>query len=223
MASAPKNPFIFSIFLGIVLIAILLLDGVFKVPLYPKNHKPFYPTRSVPPEIVKAKKEIAEKELGTDSIGSQETDPIEKGEEPVPKPEDIAWDEKLAQYRDSIQETLITGKKRTDIIIRYYPHLPDGDHIYALRELGFYLHERPTDPNRTQMPSNALYYGDNVSLEDIQLVAITLINEGIPLKQIRLSRFHDSWKSDALEIGAEEGLDDQPVLSKSDIENFEKE
>ncbi len=123
---------------------------------------------------------------------------------------------------DSIKSALTEGKRRTDVILRYYPHLPDGKIVYSLSDLGFYLHERPTDVDQLNEPSNSLFYGDNVPLLDIQLVAYELIKRGATIRQIRMSRFHDDWKANSIEIGTEPDAKNLPVLSLEDIKNFKK-
>lgn len=131
--------------------------------------------------------------------------------------------EKMLQLRaDSIRSALADGKRRTDIILRYYPHQPDGKIVYSLSDLGFYLHERPTDIEQLDEPTNALFYGDNVALADIQMVAYELIKRGATIRQIKMSRFHDDWKANSIEIGAEPSAKNLPVLSLEDIKNFRK-
>lgn len=134
----------------------------------------------------------------------------------------VSFEEMLQFRADSIRSALGDGKRRTDVILRYYPHLPDGKIIYSLSDLGFYLHERPTDVDQLDEPTNALFYGDNVPLKDIQLVAYELIKRGATIRQIKMSRFHDDWKANSIEIGAELSAKDLPVLSIEDIKNFKK-
>ncbi|MDW3197230.1 MAG: hypothetical protein R8G66_32935 [Cytophagales bacterium] len=134
----------------------------------------------------------------------------------------ISFETMLQRRADSIRASLSDGKRRTDVILRYYPHLPDGKIVYSLSDLGFYLHERPTEINQLEQPTNALFYGDNVPLADIQMVAYELINRGVKIRQIKMSRFHDDWKANSIEIGSEPSAEQQSVLQLDDIQNFRK-
>lgn len=134
----------------------------------------------------------------------------------------VSFEATMQQRADSIRSSLSEGKRRTDVILRYYPHLPDGEVVYSLSDLGFYLHERPTDVNQLEKPTNALFYGDNVPLADIQMVAYELIKRGVKIRQIKMSRFHDDWKANSIEIGSEPGAEQLSVLQLGDIENFRK-
>ena len=128
----------------------------------------------------------------------------------------------MAQYKNDIVQTLENGKARTDVIVRYYRHAPDGNSAYALEKLGYYIHERPVDPRYADFQSNAIYYGDSVSLEDIQIVGYTLMNEGLPIKIIKSSKFGDTWKARSIEIGTDTTLVNQPTLDLAVLQNFVK-
>lgn len=133
-----------------------------------------------------------------------------------------SFEEVLQLRADSIRSSLATGKRRTDVIIRYYPHLPDEKIVESLSDLGFYLHQRPTEVNQLEEATNSLFYGDNVPLRDIQLVAYELIKRGAKIRQIKMSRFHDDWKANSIEIGADASAEKLSVLSLEDIQNFSK-
>ena len=63
--------------------------------------------------------------------------------------------------------------------------------------------------------------GEDVVLEDIQLVAYILLKQGVPLKQIVPSSYHSDWKPYAIEIGVDPLIDERPVLTYRKIRNFE--
>ncbi len=109
----------------------------------------------------------------------------------------------LSVYKRDIQDKLDKNKARQDIVIRYYHHEPDGNSAYALSKLGYYIHEREVDPEYANYQSNAIFYGDSVLLRDVQVVAYTLLKEGLPIKIIKPSKFHDSWKAHSIEIGTD--------------------
>ncbi len=128
----------------------------------------------------------------------------------------------LQNYKKSYLSDLGNGKARTDIVIRYYRHAPDGNSAYALESLGFYIHERPVDARYAEFQSNAIFYGDSVRLEDIKIVGYTLLKEGLPIKLIKPSKFSDSWKARSIEIGTDTTLLDEPTLSLSALQSLKK-
>lgn len=120
-------------------------------------------------------------------------------------------------YLSPILAGLPEGRSREDIVIRYYKHVNDGDKVFALRNLGYYLHQREAEDSEG-LGSNALIYGDDVDPRDIELVAYTLIKSGVPLKIIKKSAY--DWKFHSLEIGVDSLAQDNAVLSISDIQDF---
>ena len=133
---------------------------------------------------------------------------------------DDFFKELKTKYQTEVINRLAPGKPRTDIIIRYYKHPPDGDKVYALRDLGFYIHERPVEQDLTSYESNSIYYGDSVKRNDLMIVAYTLLSQGMPIKNIAKSIFHDGWKATAIEIGTDTAAIDQEVLSIDEIRNL---
>lgn len=101
-------------------------------------------------------------------------------------------------------------QSRTDVVIRYYKKSKDGDRIYSLRDLGFYIHERPAEDDFDRFASNAIFYGDSVKKEDLMVIAYHLMNTGVTIQSITLSKFHDAWKAHSVEIGT-----DTTALKKS--------
>ena len=65
-----------------------------------------------------------------------------------------------------------------------------------------------------------MYYGANVAVEDIQIVAYMLLSSGLPLKSIEPSSY--SWKANAIEIGTDPDILDDDNLTESDIRRFSK-
>lgn len=111
------------------------------------------------------------------------------------------------------------GQLREDVVIRYYRHDKDGDKIYSLRDLGYYIHEKEATET-AGLGSNVLYYGSEVAVEDIQIVAYTLLEVGLPLKSIQPTQF--KWKSTSLEVGTDTLLLNDATLTDAEIKNFNK-
>ena len=181
----------------------------------PEDTKTLTTEEAVPDEATTVEEEVDPGETETFDF----EDPTEGGEQLSTG----SFEEKLRQRVDSIRSILGEGRRRTDVILRYYPHLPDGEIVYSLSDLGFYLHERPTDTTLLKVPTNALYYGDNVPLADIQLVAYELIKRGVNIRLIKMSQFHDNWKANSIEIGTETDAEALAVLSLEDIWRLRKE
>lgn len=116
-------------------------------------------------------------------------------------------------------DNLPPGQLREDVVIRYYRHDQDGDKVFKLRDLGYYIHEKEATET-AGLGSNVLYYGQDVNVEDIQIVAYTLLDAGLPLKSIEPTQY--SWKSNAIEIGTDTLLLDNSTISDADIKDFNK-
>lgn len=196
-----------------------ILDRVFSLPSSPAEHGMNH----------KSKSEATSAESGHETgvkdpeAASIEEKAEETSKEPAKKPVSANYFENLLQnYKKNYLSELGNGKARTDIIIRYYRHAPDGNSAYALESLGFYIHERPVDARYAGFQSNAIFYGDSVRLEDIQIVGYTLLKEGLPIKLIKPSKFSDSWKARSIEIGTDTTLLDEPTLSLSALQSLKK-
>ncbi|MEM7298703.1 MAG: hypothetical protein AAF391_10615 [Bacteroidota bacterium] len=140
------------------------------------------------------------------------------------RPDDSLPDETYFQtlknsYLSPIIAKLPEGRSREDVVVRYYKHNMDNKRVYALRSLGYYLHEKEPEDSE-DLESNVLYYGKDVDVRDVQLVAYTLLKNGVPLRSIKQSQF--DWKSSALEIGTDSLLQENPLLTVSSIRSFER-
>ncbi|MFY0599482.1 MAG: hypothetical protein JXR03_07405 [Cyclobacteriaceae bacterium] len=123
----------------------------------------------------------------------------------------------LEDYHSNLSDKLGTEEIRKDIIIRYYKHAPDGNKVYSLMGLGFYIHERPVASSQVDYESNAVFYGDNVSEDDLKLVVYKLLQQNMPIKLITKSQYHDSWKASSIEIGTDTTAIDKPIINFSQL------
>lgn len=169
--------------------------------------------------ITEVPAELDEKAADADvQTNNVEPEPAEEIETPVNN--DVSYfDDIKNSYISPILAELPEGRSREDVVVRYYKHENDGQEIYSLRKLGYYLHEREAEDN-LRLRSNSLYYGDDVDIRDIRLVAYELIKAGVPLKSISRSQF--DWKFNSIEIGADSLVENNSILSISDILAFEK-
>lgn len=111
------------------------------------------------------------------------------------------------------------GQLREDVVIRYYRHKKDEDKVFSLKELGYYIHEKEATET-AGLGSNVIYYGEGVNIEDIQIVAYSLLEAGIPIKAISQTQF--TWKVNSIEIGTDTLLLEVANLTEQEIKNFVK-
>lgn len=110
--------------------------------------------------------------------------------------------------------SITKGRKKP--VIRYYRKARDGAKVDRLRQYGYYIHERKTE-GLDGYESNAINYGDSVDFVDLQLIAYTLIAQGLDIKSIAPSRYHADWKSFAIEIGTDTSVVQNPSISLSEL------
>lgn len=118
-------------------------------------------------------------------------------------PSDSEFFTDLIESYDARRVSENESESRADVVIRYYKKNKDKDRVYKLRDLGFYIHERPAESDFDVYESNAIFYGDSVKREDLMLIAYKLIDNGLTLQSITLSKFHDAWKAHSVEIGTD--------------------
>ncbi|WP_462247227.1 hypothetical protein [Ekhidna sp.] len=163
--------------------------------------------------------EVAKEEESSSDESFQSPDPVE--EKPTNQPVTYSGlDDLKNNYLAPIIASLPQGQLREDVVIRYYKHQKDGYKVYSLKALGYYIHEKQATET-AGLGSNVLYYGDDVNNSDIQIVALTLLAEGLPIKSILPTQF--SWKATSIEIGTDTLLINEEILSEADIKSFVKE
>ncbi len=162
--------------------------------------------------------EVAKEEESSSVESFQSPDPAEaKPNQPLTY---SGLEDLKNNYLAPIIASLPQGQLREDVVIRYYKHQKDGDKVYSLKALGYYIHEKQATET-AGLGSNVLYYGDEVNNADIQIVALTLLDQGLPIKSILPTQF--GWKSTSIEIGTDTLLINEEILSEADIKNFVKE
>lgn len=174
--------------------------------------------KDTPPVFEEAETDSAmDKNPTVENTSFEEEKPVEK--KPSPVNSSVSLASLKNNYLAPIIAKLPAGQLREDVVIRYYRHDQDGDKVYSLKELGYYIHEK--EANETAgLGSNVLYYGYNVNIEDIKIVALTLLEKGLPLKSLEPTRF--DWKSNSIEIGTDPDLVDSGNLSTSQVSGFTK-
>ncbi len=111
-----------------------------------------------------------------------------------------------------------SNQQRSEITIQYFPKDVDRDIVEAaLRELGFRLFVGVTQVEN--VPTNAIWFGANVKIDDVKLVAYTLIRAGVEIKIIRLFRNPMGNRAHLIQVGADTAYKDKPALTVADIKN----
>lgn len=109
-------------------------------------------------------------------------------------------------------------ERRRRVTVRYYPRefessVNAGILLPELRRAGFTLEKRPTEPGMSDVETNALWFGTDVSPEDVKLVALLLTSAGARLRAIRPFRDPGGLKRAAIEIGGDRAAVREPVWS----------
>jgi energy-coupling factor transporter ATP-binding protein EcfA2 len=110
--------------------------------------------------------------------------------------------------------------RRTNVKVEYFPKNVDRAKVEAaLKELGFTLLVR--DPLVNAVATNAIWYGTPVNIDDVKLVALTLMRAGVEFKAIRPIPSYIAAKKDAalIQVGSDLGIVNQPTLGVDEIRN----
>ena len=132
----------------------------------------------------------------------------------------IFFDYLFDNYKNTKINNLRPNQLRSDVLVQYYNRKDKVKQPMTLTQLGFKVHNKYT--NNSKEVANVLRFGEDVSLEDIQIVAYVLLCHGIPLRQIVPSNYHSDWKPHAIEIGVDALIEKFPVLTFKKIRNFER-
>lgn len=107
---------------------------------------------------------------------------------------------------------------RTGITVVYFPKDVDATVVEgALRALGFTLRRGPTQV--PDVPTNAVWFGEQVPLEAAKLAALTLMRAGVQIKAIRRFRDGGGAKARLIQIGADRAIVSWPVLTPDQVTN----
>jgi hypothetical protein len=137
---------------------------------------------------------------------------------------DFGWSDR---YVGRIEESITANIERSElskrssieprrrITIEYFPKDVDGRTVRkAIEELGFRLKEKR--PVIGYIPTNAIWYGSEVRIEDLKLLAFTLIRAGVEIRAIRSYQVEKN-RSQVIQVGADVSIKNKPVLSVNEI------
>ncbi len=112
--------------------------------------------------------------------------------------------------------------RRQSVTVQYFPKDVDPDVVQStLQKLGFNF--KVSKANVLSIPTNAIWFGSKVNIEDVKLVAYTLIRAGVQIKTIKPFRGEsaNSWAS-LIQVGADGDYVDSSALRISEIRNTKK-
>ena len=152
--------------------------------------------------------------------GKRKTEQVKQKKISMTPADSIFFDYLLDNYKNGKINNLGPNQLRSDVLIQYYNRKENTKQSITLTQLGFEIHNKYT--NNSKEVANILRFGEDVVLEDIQLVAYILLKQGVPLKQMVPSSYHSDWKPYAIEIGVDPLIEEQPILTFRKIRDFER-
>jgi len=126
----------------------------------------------------------------------------------------------LTANQDLQQATRLAPlESRKRVTVQYFPKDVDGKRVEAaLLELGFAIDKRQA--SISNIPTNAIWYGEPVKIEEVKLVAFTLIRAGVQIKAIRPFADNSPRRNAALiQVGADKDVVTNAPLSVEEIRN----
>ena len=119
---------------------------------------------------------------------------------------------KIREQSDQANKELIPELKQNSgnkelITVQYFPKDVDHDIIQeTLQKLGFKL--ETGKPKITEVSTNSIWFGEKVKIEDVKLVAYTLIRAGVQIKAIRPFRNLSEKNPLLIQIGSDADIQD---------------
>lgn len=116
------------------------------------------------------------------------------------------------QANDELIPELQQNRGNKELItVQYFPKDVDPDIIReTLQKLGFKL--EIGNPKITEVSTNSIWFGEKVKVEDVRLIAYTMIRAGVQIKAIRPFRNLSEKNSLLIQIGSDAQIQDiQPL------------
>lgn len=128
---------------------------------------------------------------------------------------------------DVARETLLQNlnpNANGNIKVIYYPKSADGFNgkvvMDALRAGGFNVITGAGNPSNSGLATNAVWVGDNVSLDQAKFVALTLVRAGVPINSIRKFKDPGGPKANQIEIGTDQSQQGKEAFSVQTIQSL---
>jgi hypothetical protein len=103
----------------------------------------------------------------------------------------------------------------TQRVVTYFPKDVDsGTVLAALRDGNFTVHKAKGNPNNINLPTNAVWVGESLSVNDAKFVAATLIRAGVPIIAVRrLTNSSSGPRASLVEVGSDSLIAGQPPMT----------
>jgi hypothetical protein len=119
--------------------------------------------------------------------------------------------------RAAILPSVLKGEASSNVTVAYYPKGVDGPVVInALKEGGFRVETRQGNPANASLPTNAIWVGDSVTIEQAKFVSLTLVRAGVGIVSIRRGfRVNPESKNYLVEVGTDHSLiGSQPMTAE---------
>ena len=146
----------------------------------------------------------------------------------------FGWEEDRVVDLDQVKRSLAADQERSllsiskaaqprslarheePVTVQYFPKDVDGDAVRrALEELDFVFE---TGSSRLQdSPTNTIWFGSGVDLEDVKLVAFTLMRAGVDLRSIKPFREPGGSRARLVQVGFDGRSANLPPLSVAQV------
>ena len=114
-------------------------------------------------------------------------------------------------------EVYATQEPSRSVTVQYFPKdLDRGIVEAALRGLGVNLVIGTTQVSESG--TNAIWFGQDVSVDDVKLIAMSLIRSGVGIKAIRPFRNPGGERSSLVQVGADRAYANRPALTSRDVQ-----
>lgn len=129
------------------------------------------------------------------------------------KIKDIEKSIEANEYRSVLAQ--LDSQKLKNITVQYFPKNIDKDKVNkAIEELGYKV--EIGDSRVEDVETNAIWFGSNVTPEDVKLVSLTLIRAGVKIKVIRPFR-NSRTQRDLIQVGADALYENKESLTVNEI------
>jgi hypothetical protein len=130
--------------------------------------------------------------------------------------EQISQSQQANTKLDTIQNSSNNERSKTKVV--YFPKDIDPNIIQStLRNIGF---NSEIGKAKNSDSTNAIWFGSNVNIEDVKLVAYTLIRAGVKIKTIRpFSESSSNRRTSLIQVGADRNYINKSDLSVEEIRN----
>jgi hypothetical protein len=131
--------------------------------------------------------------------------------------------EKSLTANAAIKLIINNYKPNPNVTVSYYDKTIDEKRVaLELQALGYqFIRKSPSDYMKKNA-TNSIWFGSNVPIQDVKIVAFALIRAGVPIKGIRPYRSgieNPEYKKNIIEVGASVDLNNKLPLSIDTIKN----